>query len=459
MGSRILITFIGTRGDAQPYMVAAQSLQAAGFEVMTAGNEDASSLADSFNVPFHGTQMSAREMLTNELLVEAVTEQSISKIVKAQQQIFSEGRRRQELEKWRQLLQDFKPQLILSGGVSNFTVPPMAREMSIPVLSFALSRWRPSRFLTPFGIPRTNLGLLNLACWNLVHLLLIRDAKHRDGPVLEEFFQKPAQEVAMSHHELDDLISYKVAYPSLIAESHALHGDFPPDFNENNIRIGPMIPAASQQLGPEFGSVAEVGAMEAFLQKGEAPVYFGYGSMICKNSKFMTLLSLRALRLTGLRGIFCAAWSEMSLSLVEGEADAEELRDFCKDHVLFLKFAPHGALFPRCRVVVHHGGAGTTNASARSGIPTIVLPLSFDQFDHADMVNRRGIGVGMNVMHSLAPEEIAQAICKCTQTEAIRDRAREVSLAMEKENGPDDLVQFVKAINTYAILGGSLVEV
>ena len=109
MGSRILITFTGTRGDAQPYMVAAQSLQTAGFEVMTAGNEDARSLAESFKVPFHGTQRSAREMMTNELLIEAFAEQSISKIVKAQKQIFSEGKRRQELEKWRQVLLDFRP--------------------------------------------------------------------------------------------------------------------------------------------------------------------------------------------------------------------------------------------------------------------------------------------------------------------------------------------------------------
>ncbi|CAE7292115.1 ATG26, partial [Symbiodinium sp. CCMP2456] len=445
MAPRVLITFSGTRGDAQPYMVAGEALQAAGFEVMTAGNVDAAGLAESFKVPFRATRMSAREIMTNTLLVEAITEQSIPKIVKVQEQIMSKGRRREELEKWYQLLQDFKPQLVLCGGVSLNAVPPMAREMGIPALSFSLQRMRPSRYFTPFGFPTTQLGLLNLAYWNFLHWAILRGTRTKDGPAFQEFFKKPAKEVLMSMQEVYDLYACKAVYPSLIAESHALHGDFPEDFNENCIRIGAMMPAASKQVGREFGST-EVDAMEVFLSKGEAaPVFFGYGSMICKNSKFMTLLSLRALRLTGLRGIFCAAWSEMSLSLVEGEEDAKELKDFCKDHVLFVKYAPHGVLFPRCCAIVHHGGAGTTNASARSGIPTIILPLAFDQFDHADMVNKSGIGVGLKAMPSLTPGEIAQAICKCRETTAIRERAREVSLAMEKEDGPRELVDFVRS--------------
>ncbi|CAE7521023.1 UGT80B1 [Symbiodinium natans] len=444
MAQRILITFAGTRGDAQPYMVAAHALQEAGFEVMTAGNVDTASLAEAFSVPFCATRMSGREMVTSDAFIEAMTEQSIPKILKVQEEIFSKGRRREELEKWYQLLKDYQPHLILSAGLTLMSLPPMARQMQIPILSFQVQRWRPSRYATPFGFPKMKSNFLNLLAWKVLHGLLLRAARKKDGPFYEEHFKRPAGEVLMSLDELFDLLSYRAAYRSLIAESRSLHGDFPPDFNDNNIRVGPMMPPASLQVGPEFGS-EQVAGMEAFLAQGDAPVFFGYGSMICKNSKFMTLLSLRALKVAGLRGILCAAWSEMSLDLVDGEPDAEELRSFCKDNILFMKFAPHGLLFPRCCAIVHHGGAGTTNASARSGVPTIVLPLSFDQFEQADMVNQSGIGVGMKVMHSLAPEEIAEAIQKCRQTPGIREKAREVGLAMEKEDGPAELVDFVKA--------------
>ena len=182
--------------------------------------------------------MSAREIMTNTLLVEAMTEQSVSKIVKVQEQVMSEGRRREELEKWYQLLQDFKPDLVLCGGVSLVPVPPMAREMGIPALSFSLQRMRPSRYFTPFGFPRTQLGLLNLAYWNFLHWLLLRGTRRKDGPAYQEFFKKPAKEVLMSIQEVYDIYACKAVYPSLIAESHALHGDFPEDFNENCIRIG-----------------------------------------------------------------------------------------------------------------------------------------------------------------------------------------------------------------------------
>ncbi|HLL41204.1 MAG TPA: hypothetical protein VK357_16305, partial [Rubrobacteraceae bacterium] len=36
-------------------------------------------------------------------------------------------------------------------------------------------------------------------------------------------------------------------------------------------------------------------------------------------------------------------------------------------------------LFDRVRLAVHHGGAGTTAASLRVGLPTVVVPFFLDQ--------------------------------------------------------------------------------
>eukprot|EP00438_Fugacium_kawagutii_P019652 Skav232825 [mRNA] locus=scaffold614:723467:724075:- [translate_table: standard] len=157
----------------------------------------------------------------------------------------------------------------------------------------------------------------------------------------------------------------------------------------------------------------------------------------------MCLLSLRALRIAGERGIVVSSWSAMSQQDIEGEADCEELKAFCAENVLFLKTAPHGRLFPQCKVVVHHGGAGTFNASSRSGIPTVICPIFMDQLDHMRSLNRGGFGVGLKQMSKLQPQDLADAIRRCINTPSIRERAREVARVMEQEDGPRRLVEVI----------------
>lgn len=52
---------------------------------------------------------------------------------------------------------------------------------------------------------------------------------------------------------------------------------------------------------------------------------------------------------------------------------------------------PHDWLFPRIDVAMHHGGAGTTGASLRAGIPTIIKPWFGDQFFWASRVEKLGV--------------------------------------------------------------------
>lgn len=51
-----------------------------------------------------------------------------------------------------------------------------------------------------------------------------------------------------------------------------------------------------------------------------------------------------------------------------------------------LKSVPHDWLFPRIAGVVHHGGAGTTAAGLRAGVPTIIKPFFGDQNFWAERV-------------------------------------------------------------------------
>jgi vancomycin aglycone glucosyltransferase len=49
------------------------------------------------------------------------------------------------------------------------------------------------------------------------------------------------------------------------------------------------------------------------------------------------------------------------------------------EHVKVMKTIGQASIFPLCRIVVHHGGAGTTAAGLRAGIPTLILWNGLDQ--------------------------------------------------------------------------------
>jgi UDP:flavonoid glycosyltransferase YjiC (YdhE family) len=63
------------------------------------------------------------------------------------------------------------------------------------------------------------------------------------------------------------------------------------------------------------------------------------------------------------------------------------------DHVKLVGAVNHAAVFPACRAVVHHGGAGTTAAGMRAGVPTLVLWVGADQPVWANQVKRLGVGI------------------------------------------------------------------
>jgi UDP:flavonoid glycosyltransferase YjiC (YdhE family) len=60
------------------------------------------------------------------------------------------------------------------------------------------------------------------------------------------------------------------------------------------------------------------------------------------------------------------------------------------DGVAHCSYAPFSQLLPRCAMLVHHGGIGTTAQALASGKPQIITPFSFDQFDNAERSRKLG---------------------------------------------------------------------
>jgi UDP:flavonoid glycosyltransferase YjiC (YdhE family) len=95
------------------------------------------------------------------------------------------------------------------------------------------------------------------------------------------------------------------------------------------------------------------------------------------------------------------------------------------DHVKVVPAINHAAVFPACRAVVHHGGAGTTAAALRSGIPTLILWSWLDQPLWASGVEQLKVGLARRFSDSTA--EALEADLRCVLTPQYAARAREVA--------------------------------
>jgi vancomycin aglycone glucosyltransferase len=117
--------------------------------------------------------------------------------------------------------------------------------------------------------------------------------------------------------------------------------------------------------------------LEEFLAAGTPPAYVGLGSVRAPDD--IARVAIESIRAQGRRVVLSHGWADLDL-----------IDD--KDDCFVVGEVNHQALFPRVSAVVHHGGAGTTTAAARAGVPQVVIPQIADQPYWAGRVADLGIG-------------------------------------------------------------------
>lgn len=168
-----------------------------------------------------------------------------------------------------------------------------------------------------------------------------------------------------------------------------------------------------------------------FLDAGTPPVYIGFGSMTHRSPEEVTNIALAALNKAGQRGLLLTGWGGLS------NADLP-------DHIFKIESAPHDWLFPRMSAVIHHGGAGTTAAGLRAGIPSIVVPFFGDQPFWGWRVHQLGVGPKPIPKKQLSSERLTNAIVEAAHSIDMRQSAARLGEHIRAENG---VTQAVEALN------------
>jgi UDP:flavonoid glycosyltransferase YjiC (YdhE family) len=271
------------------------------------------------------------------------------------------------------------------------------------------SRFHPPPFVTSHGRPQA----FNVASWKAVQWMWNGLARSQMNEVRRKLGLAPVK----------DVWGHIVGERPILAAETAI-APAPPDAPGTLVTTGPWLLPESGELEAD---------LDAFLSAGPAPVYIGFGSMPDKHPEKTGAILVNAVRAAGVRAIISSGWAGLRAS------------DLPAAVRVVAGPVPHEKLFPRCSAIVHHGGAGTTAAAARAGVPQIIVPHLFDQFHWAMRLEELGLSPPPIPKPQLTLERLVEALRRCHSDLELRRRAAEFRSQLLGD-GVDRAVRHIESV-------------
>lgn len=176
----------------------------------------------------------------------------------------------------------------------------------------------------------------------------------------------------------------------------------------------------------EADTIKFAGLIE-WIESGAPPVFIGFGSMVIKDTTALEQMIMDAAKTLGTRIVVQSSWSKMD---VETDCKGEGGEQLCHN----VGPVSHDWLLPQCFAVIHHGGAGTTAAGLRYGLPTFVCPFFGDQYMWGEMVHRAEVGPKPCPVTQLTTDILAEKLKDLTNPKT-KEAAVNLSVRMNEEDG------------------------
>jgi UDP:flavonoid glycosyltransferase YjiC (YdhE family) len=416
---RIVIPTTGSLGDVQPYVALGLGLKRAGHRVRLATHADFESLIRGRGLDFFAIEDSSRALHRRDA-GERMTSTGGNPFTFLRQF----GRLRQPLMHGlmaRTYEACHDADAILVSGTALLIGHAVAEKLAIPMCSAYLQPMGASRFLANSLFPHLPAWIPLGPLYNFLSHVV----------VAEFLWQLLRTSINKARQEVLDLPPLPFLGPrAVLYDSPILHGYSsaviakPRDWGENAHLTGYWFLDGGSIWKPPA-------ALVDFLKAGPPPICVGFGSMPNRNAEQVTELVANALTRTRQRGVLLAGWG--------GLAPTSK-----SDQIFLMDAAPHDWLFPRMKAVIHHGGAGTTAAGIRAGVPSILIPYMADQPFWGHRVFRLGVGPRPIPRQVLSVGKLADAIRMALGDPSMRQRAAALGRRVWNEDGVARAVEVVE---------------
>lgn len=416
----IAIIALGSRGDVQPYVALGKGLHEAGHAVRLITHVNYETFVRSYGLGFWPMQGDVQEIMQTPEMRELTERGNFLAITRRTAQL-AQG---VVLEWTKEGLAACAGMDLLVAGVGGLNVAiALAEKTGLPLLQAYVFPFTPTRafpaVLLPPGVPRLG-GAFNRFTHHVTRQFMWQGFRGADTLARQKVLGLPAA-AFFGPYRSPVLHNSPILYgisPSVIAK--------PADWGDNVHVTGYwLLDAAADWTPPP--------ALQQFLDAGAPPVTIGFGSMSNRNPEATLDLVLHALDQTGQRAIILSGWGGLQ-------------KESWPDNVFVAEAIPHTWLFERVAAVVHHGGAGTTAAGLRAGVPSIIIPFFGDQPFWGEKVAELGVGPTAIPRQKLTAARLAQAIHQAVTDEKMRENAAALGSQIRSEDGVARAVKLIQNI-------------
>lgn len=305
--------------------------------------------------------------------------------------------------------------LLLTGQSYQEAVVSVAEYLNVPLATLHHVPARPNGVLVP--ILPSPVGRFAMTVFDWLGWLLnrkVEDAQRHElglpratGPAARRIAKSGALEI-QAYDE--------ACFPGLAAEWAKWDGQ------------RPFAGALTMELSTEADD-----DVASWISAGTPPICFGFGSMPVESPASAIEMISAACAQLGERALICAGWSDFS-----------DVPHF--DHVKVAGGVNYAAVFPACRAVVHHGGSGTTAASLRAGVPTLILSMDVNQTLWGGRVKRLKVGTARR-FSSTTRESLVADLRRILAPQYV-SRARDLASRMTKP--AENVARAADLVESYA---------